>query len=287
MTATKVPFPDAPEDDTRSATAWFWQGVRDAASGPMFIVGLSNISVGGLARDAGFSMAIAVGSTFLMWAGPGQVIFFGALASHASLLAVAIAVSLSSVRFLPMCVALLPLLRGKATRGSTMLFAAHFTAMTVWIESMRRNGIIPREKRLPWYFGFSACCIFATAVTTAAGFYLVGELPLPLAAGLLFATPIYFVASLIRNARLPIDWLALVFGFAIAPVAGKIIGGGLDLLVVGVGGGTAAYVVQRALSARANSAKVADFRDENSLQILIRRRFLSFGRARPNDKKLR
>ena len=245
-----LPNNDIDPPDTRTDAAWFWQGVRDAAAGPMFIVGLSNISVGGLARDAGFSMAIAIGSTFLMWAGPGQVIFFGALASHASLAAVAIAVSLSSVRFLPMCVALLPMLRGKTTRAPTMLFAAHFTAMTVWIESMRRLAPIPREKRLSWYFGFSACCIGATAITTAAGYYLVGELPLPLAAGLLFATPIYFVASLIRNARLPIDWLALVFGFAIAPVAGELVGGGLDLLVVGVGGGTAAYVVQRLLSAR-------------------------------------
>jgi uncharacterized membrane protein YfcA len=104
--------------------------------------------------------------------------------------------------------------------------------------------------RLAWYFGFSLCCILATSTTAAAGYYLAGELPLPLAAALLFATPVYFVLSLIRNARLPIDWLALVFGFLIAPVAAELIHGGLDLLVTGIGGGTAAYFAQRYLAAR-------------------------------------
>jgi hypothetical protein len=75
-------------------------------------------------------------------------------------------------------------------------------------------------------------------------------LPREFAAGLLFVTPIYFVAALLRNAREPIDWLALLFGFALTPALKPVVGAGFDLLIVGLVGGTLAWAAQRGLNAR-------------------------------------
>ncbi len=220
----------------------------------MLIVSVSLVSVGGLARDAGFSMEIAVASTLLIWAGPAQVLFFGAVAAKTAWPAIALSISLSSIRFVPMVVSLLPLIRGPRTRTPTLLAAAHCIAVTVWAEGMRRLPDVPKEARLPFFFGFALMCFLGTVVATAAGYALIGELPVPLAAALLFMTPIYFVATLTRGARQMVDRLALVFGFALAPAAMAFAPAGFDLLILGLVAGTAAFLAARALDARKAAA---------------------------------
>ena len=42
-----------------------------------------------------------------------------------------------------------------------------------------------------------------------------------------------------------LDWSALGFGLVLTPPAVALVGGGLDLLAVGLAGGTIAYVLQR------------------------------------------
>ena len=179
----------------RSRSGWFIEGARQALSGPMFVVAVSLLSVGGLARDAGFSVEVAVASTILLWAGPAQVLFFGAVAAKTSWPVIALTISLSSVRFVPMVVSLLPMLRTKRTGLPTLL----------------------------------------------------------LAAGLLFMTPIYFVATLTRNAKKPIDHWALVLGLAVAPLTEAFAPRGLDLMVLGLTAGTGAWLIQRVLDARARA----------------------------------
>ena len=76
-------------------------------------------------------------STLLVWAGPAQVILISTLGGGAQLIEVAIAVGLSGVRLLPMVVALMPLLRGPNTKAHQLLLPAHFTAVSMWVESMR------------------------------------------------------------------------------------------------------------------------------------------------------
>ena len=246
------PIPgDASEDlGGRTRARWFLEGLRQAAAGPMFIVAASLFGVGSLARDAGFSVGVAVASTIFIWAGPAQVIFFAALVTQTPLPAVALSVGLSSIRFLPMCVALLPLLRTRRTGVFTMIAAAHFTAVTVWAESMRRLPALPQGGRLPFYFGFGVACIVCTSISTALGYELAAQLPMPLAAGLLLLTPIYFIVTLLRGVRRPIDWLALVFGLALTPIVATFLGSGPDLFAIGIVGGTAAYAIQKFLDLR-------------------------------------
>ena len=237
----------------RSRPQWFMEGARQAMSGPMFVVAVSLVSVGGLARDAGFSVEIAIASTILLWAGPAQVLFFGAVAAKTSWPAIALTISLSSVRFVPMVVSLLPMLRTKRTKLPTLMLAAHCIAVTVWAEGIRRIPLVPRDGRLTFFFGFSFICFLGTSISTAVGYVLIGELPRPLAAGLLFMTPIYFVATLTRNAKRPIDRWALVLGLAVAPLTEAFAPRGLDLMVLGLVAGTGAWLIQRALDARAQA----------------------------------
>ena len=224
---------------------WAGEGARQALRGPAFIVAVSLIGVGGLARDAVQSVGAAVVSTLLIWAGPAQVIYFAGLAAHAAPLTLALAILLTGVRFLPMCVALLPMLRGPRTGRLTLIFAAHLVALTVWVESMRRLPLLPGAARLPFFFGFAGVCIIASAAATGLGYWLVALMPPFLAAGLLLLSPIYFLASLTRGAKDALDWTAIGLGLALMPAASAVLSGGFDLMAVGLAGGGAAYAVRR------------------------------------------
>jgi uncharacterized BrkB/YihY/UPF0761 family membrane protein len=80
---------------------------------------------------------------------------------------------------------------------------------------------------------------------TALGFYLSTALALPFVAGLLFLTPVFFTLSLVAGARNRLDWSALILGAALAPIFGFLVGKDFDLLLTGVIGGTAAYLIGR------------------------------------------
>jgi predicted branched-subunit amino acid permease len=220
---------------------WFFAGARTALAGPAFYVALSLMSTGALARAADMPPEAAMLATALIWAGPGQVLFFGALAAKTAPAAIALAVSLSSVRLLPMCLSVLPMLRGEKMRRTTLLLAAHFIAVTVWAESLRRLPDMEKERRLPFFFGFALTCLGLTTLTSGLGYWLTAAVPAPLAAGLMMLSPFYFLAATARAARDGSDWLAIGAGVALAPVTQVFVGGGLDLLVLAAVGGGGAW----------------------------------------------
>lgn len=228
---------------------WTVEGARQALIGPAWLVAFALTGVGGLAREAGFPLWAAVASTLLIWAGPAQVLFFGSVAAGVAPAAIAFSICISSMRLLPMCLSLLPLLRGRRTNLPTLIIASHFVAVTVWTESMRRVHDVPRDARMAFYFGFAHACIMTTALLTGLGYMLMGDLPKPLGAGLLFLSPVYFITALTRNAREAMDWLAIAFGLLLAPIAEHFAPRGFDLLLIGVGGGTAAYLIGRRINA--------------------------------------
>src|SRR5271166_4031411 len=234
-----------PQEDCGAAGPWRWffTGARTAFSGPAFYVALSLMGVGGLARAAGFPIGAAMLSTLLVWAGPGQLLFFGAVAAKMAPPAIALAVSLSSVRLLPMVLSVLPMLRGRKTRLTTLLAAAHFIAVTVWAESLRRLPELAKPTRLPFFFGLAIVCMGLTFFSTGLGYWLTGSLPAPLAAGLMMLSPIYFLATTARSARSGVDWLAMVFGAVLAPLTQSLVGGGFDLPVLAVVGGGGAWLL--------------------------------------------
>ena len=217
--------------------------MREAIAFPAWIVGFSLFAVGSLARDAGLPAGAAVLSTCLMWAAPAQVILFAGLLSGAALPALAVAVGVSSMRFLPMTMSILPLLRRPGQRWPIRIVAAHLVAVTAWVEGMRRLPNMPVEERLPYFLGFGCGCMGVSAALTLAGYELVRILPVVLAAGLLMLTPLFFTLALVASARVRQDWTAIGLGFLLAPVATAFAGRDFDLLALGLVGGTAAYMV--------------------------------------------
>jgi len=240
-----VPNPPAP-----SATAAFFAGLR-ASFFSVFVLVLfgTYIGIAALAHDYGFSLAWVMASTALVWAGPSQVVLISALGTGATLFETGVAVSLSCVRFLPMVVALLPLLRTGQTRTRDLLLPAHFTAASMWVESFRLLPTVPRDRRLAYCNGLGLGFMLSAQVGSIIGYFLTSSLPPLLTAATLFLTPMSFLVSTARNAQSLADRLALVLGLIICPLL-VYANLGLDLLWTGLIAGTAGYGVHRLRGAR-------------------------------------
>ena len=245
-----MPPPAGPADPSQRKLAAYAAGAKVAFTSVFFFVIVTTyIGFGALCHDYGFSVGWATLSTVLMWAGPAQVILVTALGSGTTVLEVAIAVGLSSVRLLPMVVALLPVIRGPRTPPWQLIVPSHFIAVSVWVEGMRHGPRLPREHRIAFCNALGVTLVAAGAIATAAGFYLAALLPAVFGAAAMFVTPLSFLFSTMRNSRLLLERLALVLGLIIGPLLAynKI---GLDLLWTGVGAGTLAYAAHRWRRAR-------------------------------------
>ncbi|KRE13495.1 hypothetical protein ASE63_18685 [Bosea sp. Root381] len=216
-------------------------GMRDALSLPAWVVGFGLVGIGSLARDVGYPVEVAVLSTILVWAGPSQVIFFASIATGAAWSAIALAIGFASLRFLPMTVAIMPLLQRPGQSVRMQLLLAHYVAVTAWTEGLRRLPGMPPHQRVVYFLAFANTCMLVSSIGTFLGYYLLGELPIPLAAGLLCLTPIFFLASLSAGLRHRGDIVAIVLGLALAPICDRFIGGGFDLIVAGLVAGTIAF----------------------------------------------
>jgi predicted branched-subunit amino acid permease len=233
------------DPDSPSALSIFWRGFAVAwRSVFAYVLFGTFVGIGALGHDFGFSLAWMVLSTALIWAAPAQVILISALGTGASVIEAAIAVALSGVRLLPMVVALLPMLRGEGTRGRDLLLPAHFTAISMWVESLRLLPSVPRGERIAFCNGLSFGLLLSAMLATAVGFYLAGSLPQVYAAALLFLTPLSFTVSVVRNSHLLVDRLAFAFGLVLAPILATL-HVDLDLLWSGAIGGTLAYLLYR------------------------------------------
>src|SRR6187455_2151447 len=205
-----------------SPSAAFFAGAKTAVTSVfMLVLAGTYIGIGALTHDFGLSSWWLATSTVLVWAAPAQVILITTVTTGAALFEIALAVTLSAVRLFPMVVALMPVLRGPTTRLRDLLLPTHFTAVSMWVGYMATAAV----------FGF-------------VGFYLAAGLPPLLAGGLLFLTPMSFLMSTARNARMMLDKLGLVLGLLIGPLL-TILDVNLDLMWTGLIGGTLAYLVHR------------------------------------------
>ncbi|MCK0197583.1 AzlC family ABC transporter permease [Ancylobacter sp. 6x-1] len=228
-------------DGGASTMRWFFAGTRGATAVPGLVLIASYAGFGGLAHGVGLPAIATVLSTIFIWALPAQVILVGGIGAGASLPALALAVCLSGVRLLPMVVSLLPLMRGRRPNLMRELICAHFVAVTMWAEAMRQLPGVAPEGRTAYAMGLGCGLVSLSVGGTLFGYFLMGALPPPLAVALLMLTPLSFTILLVRNAQLPMDWLAIAFGAVLAPFVANA-PGGLDLFWSGVGGGTLAFL---------------------------------------------
>ncbi len=239
----------SPADINKSVSRWYLAGFRDAFSVPGFVLFAGYIGYGGLIQGIGFPFFAGMLSTLLIWALPAQIILIGGLATGTGLLPIGLAVTLSSMRLLPMVVSLAPFMRSTRSSLWKELLAAHLVAMTMWAEGQRLLPKMPPAGRFPFILGLGSGFLAISIVATAIGYQLAGELPPAMAVGLLFLSPISFTLLMIRGSDTVTDWCALAFGFLTTPfVAGM--SGGADLMISGVGGGTLAYLIGRAVRRR-------------------------------------
>jgi predicted branched-subunit amino acid permease len=234
-----------------TASAAFLAGLR-RAYGSVFVLVLAGtyVGIGALAHDAGLSPLWLTVSTVVVWAGPAQVILVSALGSGASPVEVALAVTLSAMRLLPMVVALLPLLRRPGRGIADLLLPTHFTSVSMWVESLSLLPSMAREHRVAFCNGLSTGFMAAATVSGLVGYTLAAGLPTLLAGTLLFLTPVSFLISTARNAHAMIDRLALALGLVIGPVL-VYFRVELDIMWTGVVAGTIAYAVHRLRGATA------------------------------------
>jgi predicted branched-subunit amino acid permease len=229
----------------QSSAAAFFAGIRSALTSVFFLVLAGTyVGMGALAHGYGFSAWWLALSSIIVWAAPAQVILISTFGLGGPAIEGAIAVSLSAIRLFPMVVALLPLLRGPKTRLRDLLLPAHFTSVSMWVESLRLLPSMPREHRIAFCNGLSVAYMGAAVTFGFVGFYLSSELPPLLAGAMLFLTPMSFLMSTARNARTLIDRLALLLGLIIGPALAYW-HVGLDLMWTGVAGGSLAYGIHR------------------------------------------
>lgn len=236
-----------------SAAAAFLGGAQHAATSVFFpVMAGTYIGLGALAHDFGLSAWWLTASTLFVWAAPAQVILISGIGTGSAMIEVAIAVTLSAIRLFPMVVALLPLLRTRTSRTGALVLPAHFTSVSMWIESLRMLPGIAPERRIAYCNGMSVAFLGTATTFGLVGFFLAAGLPSLFAAALLFITPMSFLISTARSAVTLLDRVALGLGLALGTALAAL-HVELDLMWTGVGGGTIAYLVHRFAKARASA----------------------------------
>jgi len=227
----------------------FIRGVVSTPSVPVLVVTITFIGFGALARDLGLDVLQAMFISATVFALPGQVVLASEIAKGTGLAAVAFAVTLTSVRLLPMSFTLFPVMRSKNTPRWLEYLLCHFSAITVWIEAMRQLPTLPRRLRVAYFSGFISAMMVVLLTATMTGSLLAAEAPPPVAAGMVFLTPIYFFLSLIETARNTADKWAVAIGVVLGPALYQILPG-LDLFLTGFIGGTISYGLMKWLNGR-------------------------------------
>jgi predicted branched-subunit amino acid permease len=235
-----------PQNDRRlPAGPPFLGGMRAGASSVFALVIFgSYVSIGAFAHDLGFSTGWLSVSTILVWAAPAQVIIIASLAAGATGLEIAVAVTLSAIRLLPMVVSVLPVIRAPDTPLRSLILPTHLTAISVWIESLRLSPQLPRADRIAFVNGIGVMLMGLAVLGGLAGHVLASMLPVLLVSAMLFLTPMSFLSSTVRNSKSLSDRLAIIVGLVMAPTLAWL-DVSLDLLWTGVVGGTFAYGVHR------------------------------------------
>jgi predicted branched-subunit amino acid permease len=220
--------------------------LRAALSLPGLVLLGSMVGFGGFAHGAGWTLLDTLLSTAIIWALPAQVILVGSLAGGTGVVAALVAVSLSSVRFVPMVCSILPMIRHpKGPRLWIEIAASHFCAQTVWILTLLNAEKLPRDRRTAFYFEMAVLTVAVSLVGCAIGWLIAGRLPRPLDIALLMLTPVSFLLSTEKTAKGFDLKLAFALGLVLLPlvhvVAPRLGLGSWELLLTGLLAGSLAF----------------------------------------------
>lgn len=228
----------------RPAIFWFLSGMRGITSLPAVILMTSFVGFSAFAFESGISRGEAIFMTISIWALPAKMILVGMMASGAHIAACFLAVTLSSIRMMPMVASIVPEMRNEKTPTWLLLLLSHFVAITAWVFAIQRLKDVPREYRTTFFAGFGITLTLTNTLIVAVCYGVVEAFP-PVVSGALFMlTPVYFLASIWATARHTVVRLAFVIGVVGGPLM-ALVAPGFDVLYAGIGGGTLAYAVDR------------------------------------------
>ncbi|MEH6691029.1 MAG: AzlC family ABC transporter permease [Pseudorhizobium pelagicum] len=234
----------SPTSDMRPAIFWFLSGMRGITSLPAVILMTSFVGFSAFAFESGISRGEAIFMTISIWALPAKMILVGMMASGAHIAACFLAVTLSSIRMMPMVASIVPEMRNEKTPTWLLLLLSHFVAITAWVFAIQRLKDVPREYRTTFFAGFGITLTLTNTLIVAVCYGVVEAFP-PVVSGALFMlTPVYFLASIWATARHTVVRLAFVIGVVGGPLM-ALVAPGFDVLYAGIGGGTLAYAVDR------------------------------------------
>lgn len=220
------------------------QGALEAAGVPAAVLAAGYLGFGALAAGHGLSVPLAVASTLSIWALPAQLILVEMYVLGAPLVATVLTVALSSARFLPMTMMLMPMMRDARHRHGPAGERKELGREVVMPAAVARFPRIAQEQRLAWFCGFALVCITASAAATAAG-YVIADRLTPLArTGLVFMAPMYYLLILLGGVRDRAAALGLACGAVAGPLA-YLATPAWSVLLGGFAGGTAAYLILR------------------------------------------
>ncbi|MBK7473159.1 MAG: AzlC family ABC transporter permease [Betaproteobacteria bacterium] len=219
-------------------------GFREAIGAPSWLLGIGFIGFGSLAQSLDFSLLHAALSTVTIWALPGQLLLVEMHTVGAPFVAILLAVTFSSSRFLPLAVTLMPHLRVPGVPAWRYYAAGQVLAMTSWAVAMRRFPTQERPERLPFFLGFALTMWIVALLCTIAGYALAGSLPGPVRLAFIFANPLYFVLILTADLRGRMVPLALALGAVAGPLVHPFMPA-WSVIFGGLAGGTAAFFLTR------------------------------------------
>lgn len=220
----------------------FWQGIRDAMGAPVLVLFAGMVGFGAMGRSHGFDAWMTGLTSLLMFALPGQVVMLEMFISGSSLLAIGFAVTLTSTRFVTMVVTLFPQLH-RRDRNPLLYLWVHMLAMTAWAVSMREFPRMRPQHRLNYFIGLALPCWLISPLGTVLGYYVAGWVPTPVTLALVFINPLFFLLTF-TDVKPWGNRLAIGLGCLLGPVF-FMLDADSSLLLTGLVGGTAAYLVDR------------------------------------------
>jgi predicted branched-subunit amino acid permease len=234
---------------------WFLTGMRGIFSLPAFILMTSYVGFSAFALESGLTRGEAVAMTLGIWALPAQMILVGTMLGNAHIAASFIAVTLSSIRMMPMVASIMPEMRAKKTPLPVLLFVSHFIAITSWVFASRHLRDVPRDHRVAFFAGFGMTLTLTNTLIVGVSYGIVSQFPPVIAGALFMLTPVYFISSLWASAVQPVVKLAFVIGIVAGPTLALVVPG-FDVLVAGIGGGTVAYLIDRYRRRKADGGRI-------------------------------
>lgn len=220
------------------------RGTADCLGVPALGLGLTMVGFGAMCREAGFDLLPSLGSTALVWGIAGQIALIEIHSGDGGLLTLFIAVALANLRMLPMTVTGLDsVTAGRKLRVAVRILIAQFMAITCWVQMTSNSGHVPRQQRLPYYFGFAAMLVTAGLIGTMIGHQLGRVVPPEVQSVAIFMTPFYLLL-IVCGARQWVNRFAVGYGAALGLALYPTFGD-WSVPAAGLIGGTLGFITAR------------------------------------------